>query len=488
MNRRIKLILILMTVCVTGITGLQLYWNYQNYRQTVRTFSHDINEALNTAVDREIDNRHQQIITRFRGWLNDTSIVTITCSDTNRYHETVFRLADTHPVNPKERGVSLSINTFKQKLPAITPLAKKVFINHFANVLLKEDLKKGIVYFYTQGLGDSLSALHKKIKLNINTLRNLYRQELAAKDINVDFQLDTGSRIKSKLYTTKIVNTALNRPYEKEMVWAAFNTPDSYYFGRMKGLLLTSLLLIGITLFCFAYTVRTLLSQHQLARLKDDFINNMTHELNTPLASIGITAEALKTFNHDRETQREYLEMISYQTERLNHLSAQILDLNRSSAKQTNYAQVDVISLLQKVLSNLSPLVTKAQATINFNPPANKISIKGDEAALANVFNNILDNALKYNEGKVVIDISVSTGHKSLMLAFADNGIGIPDVYHQQVFDQFFRVPKGDTHNVKGYGLGLSYVRQVIRQHRGTVTVSTNQPKGTIFTIKLPLA
>jgi len=480
--------MILMTLCVTGITGLQLYWNYQNYRQTVRTFSHDINEALSTAADREIGVRHEQIITRFRGWLNDTSIATITCSDTSRYHETVFRLVDAHPINPKEQGVSLSINSFKQKLPAITPEAKKVFINHFTNTLLREDLKKGIVYFYTQGLGDSLSALHKKIKLNINTLHNLYRQELAAKDIHVDFQLDTGSHAKSKPYVTKTVNTALNRPYEKEMVWAAFDTPDSYYFGQMKGLLLTSLLLIGITLFCFAYTVRTLLSQHQLARLKDDFINNMTHELNTPLASIGITAEALKTFNHTPETQREYLDMITYQTERLIRLSAQILDLNRSTAKRPEVTKVEPVKVIQQVLADMAPMLGRAKAVIHFTPPTDQIIINGDNDALTNVITNIIDNALKYNEDAAIIHITVNTDGKFITLAFADNGTGIPEIYREQIFDQFFRVPKGDTHDVKGYGLGLSYVKQVIQHHKGTVMATANQPNGTIFTIKLPLA
>ena len=139
-----------MTLCVAGITGLQLYWNYQNYQSTTKSFSHDINEALRVAVDREIDSRNDSIVAKFKTWLYDTSVVQITVDRKNRKHETVFHMKDTHPMNKNERGVSLGIKDFKEPLDSITPKAKKIFIDHFTGVLVKEDLKKGIVYFYTQ--------------------------------------------------------------------------------------------------------------------------------------------------------------------------------------------------------------------------------------------------------------------------------------------------------------------------------------------------
>ncbi|SDF46855.1 His Kinase A (phospho-acceptor) domain-containing protein [Mucilaginibacter pineti] len=488
MKKRIALILILMTVCVAGITGLQLYWNYQNYKSTVKAFNHDINEALNTAVDKEIDQRHQKIIAKFKVWLTDTAFVQITCDTNNRHGRTVFHMRDTHPFDRDEKGVNLGITKFKIQLNKITPAAKRLFIDHFGDNILKEDLKKGIVYNYTQRLGDSLLTVYEKSKLNIAVLAKLYKEELRAKDIKTSFLLNPKNEGNQKLHLTKQVNTALRRPYEKEMVDAGFQSPDAYYLKEMKWLIITSLLLIAITLFCFAYTVKTLLSQHKLALLKDDFINNMTHELNTPLASIKLTTDALKLFDHSRNTQLEYLDIIGYQTEKLTALTAEILNTGKVDQHiRENNATIDLNELIEKAIHDLEPQSKSNHIHIQYQPYADNVFVKGDSSSLLNTFINIMDNAMKYAQGRALLHIVLSVKPKYVEVMFKDNGIGIPEEYRGKVFDKFFRVPKGNKHDVKGYGLGLSYVKQVVEQHRGTIAVAANNPAGSIFTIKLPL-
>src|ERR1700748_1874185 len=225
-KKRIKLILILMSVCVTGITGLQLYWNYQNYNNTVNNFKHDINAALNTAVDKEIDQRHQQIITVFKGWLADTSFVQITCNTNNRDSATVFTLKDTHPYFAR-KDLSLSIVSFKEKLKSITPRARRIFIDYFSDVLVKEDLKKGVVYFYTPRLGDSLGKIFNSTLVNAKSLSKLYKQELLARNIDAPFKLYP--KTDRDLFFTERINTALRRPYFKEPVFAGFESPGLYF-------------------------------------------------------------------------------------------------------------------------------------------------------------------------------------------------------------------------------------------------------------------
>lgn len=477
-----------MTLCVTGITGLQLYWNYQNYRSSVKTFEHDISEALNTAVNEEIDQRQQKIVDRFKNWMADTTFVQITCSDDNRHGETVFHMQDTHPLNREDKGISLAITDFKAQLSRITPTAKKVFIDHVGDIILKQDLIKGIVYFYTQRLGDSLSVIYNQSKLNIDSLRKLYRQALLSKGIDVVFTINPDSTGRKELYLTQRVNTALRRPYEREFIDAGFQSPDAWFLRTMKWLIVSSLLLIGITIFCFGYTVTTLLSQNKLALLKDDFINNMTHELNTPISSIKITAEALRTFDYDHPTQKGYFDIISYQVERLSTLTTQILNAARiKKSIQHSKSNIELNELIERAIKDMQLRYRSADAIINYSPAGQKVYIKAEASSMINAFVNIIDNALKYSYEAQCLHIALAFNQTYAEVSFADNGIGIPAEYRSKVFDRFFRVPKGNTHDVKGYGLGLSYVKQVIEQHRGSVSVAANVPAGSIFTVKLPL-
>jgi two-component system phosphate regulon sensor histidine kinase PhoR len=488
MKIRIVFVLILMSVCVAGIAGLQWYWNYQNYQNTVRTFNHDINDALNKAVDKEIDQRHQKIITRFKSWLADTSFVLITCDNLNRHGDTQFHMRDTHPYEAGDRGTSLGFEDFKEKLSVITPAAKKAFIHHFGDVILGNDLEKGIVYYYTQRLGDSLTYIYGKTKLDTTALRQLYRRELSLKGIHAAFTLNPVNFDRHNGDRTLTVNTALRRPYKKEPVNAGFQSAGTYFIKEMKWLVITSLLLIGITLFCFGYTVKTLLSQHQLALLKDDFIDNMTHEINTPLSSIKITTEALKTFDHNPETRREYLNIISYQVEKLSALSTQLLAIGRLNRHIRGHSEVvELNGLIGKAVQDMAPQTKNMNAVIHWQPAGQEVYVKGDASALLSAFINIIDNALKYAAGAAVLNIRMTINQQYAEITFADNGMGIPQEYRRQVFDKFFRVPKGNLHNVKGYGLGLSYVKQVIDRHKGTISVAGNEPAGSIFTVKLTL-
>lgn len=478
--------MILMSACVVGIISLQLFWNYQNYKSTVSNFDRDINEALTLAVSEEINSRHQVIIKKFKHWLADTTFIEITCNNSNRLKETVFHMRDAHPIRGDTRPISIGLNSFKESLSEITPAAKTLFINHFADNILATELKKGIIYFYTQRLGDSLTMAYEKNKLNLDTLQSYYKTALEKKGVNASFKLNTTDSSQYTFQTQK-VNAALRAPYQKEFVYARFVTPNVYFLNEMKWVLGSTLLLISITLFCFGYTVKTLLSQQKLAQLKDHFINNMTHELNTPLASIRITADALRTFKHTAETQQEYLEIISRQAEKLTDLAAQILNTSRLAIAQKEWQPLEVHHLIQQALHHLSRQLEEKQAVIRWEKSTEPCYLKGNEESLVNSFVNIIDNALKYTPGRLTLVITVLTGKNHVEIAFADNGIGIPPEYRDKVFDQFFRVPQGDTHDVKGYGLGLSYVHQVITQHRGTVSVASPSGGGSTFILTLPV-
>lgn len=484
MQKKIVYVLVLMSCCVLGITGLQLYWNYQNYKTAVVNFKKDANNALSIAVDKEMMARREKLYQLAKNWLADSTIVKITCDTNNKEHQTVFTMEDVVPYYPDEKAskVSIGINSFKQKLARITPEAKKVFVEHFAKII-KDDLKEGVTHYYTQGLGHRIEREFEKSKVNKPDLIDLYKKELAKKNISSSIVLNPTYTSKANYFLTNKFNTAFRRPYDKGLVWAKLEDANAYYLREMKWLIVSSLLLIGITLFCFYYTVKTLFNQHKLVAIKNQFISNMTHEINTPLSSIQVTAEALQTFKPDEATREKYVDIILYQTQKLNELSKEILENAKlESLTFPMDEEIDLKALLANLIVDL-----KLENVVNYQSPQENFIIKGNRPHLTRSIANVLENAIKYNlAAKPNILISLSKVQKGINLSITDNGPGIADEFKDKVFDQFYRIPTGNVHNIKGYGLGLSYVKKVITQHKGVIQILDNQPMGSIFSINLP--
>lgn len=478
-----------MSCCVLGITGLQLYWNYQNYKTVVNNFKRDSNNALEIAVDKEVVLRRNVLVNKVKVWLADTSFISIECNIENRDSSTVFTIKDVYPRYEedkyrKAKSYSFGIGYFKQKLKKITPEAKRLFINHFAERTFKGDLENGTIYYYTQGLGDSISNAFDESKVNKNQLANLYKNELIKRQINSLFKLNSSTENSDQFITNKI-NTSFRRPYDKEFVWASLENPNTYFLRGMKWLILTSFLLISVTIFCFYYTTKTLFNQNKLVEIKSQFISNMTHEINTPLSSIQITAEALQQFNPDAETREKYLDIILYQTNKLNELTKEILD--NAKLETLTFTMDEQIELNQLIFSIINDLNLKNNVDLNFQSNDDVVIIKGNQPHLKRSIANVLENAAKYNSSShPAIEIKLTKKQKEINLTITDNGPGISDEFKQKIFEQFYRIPTGNVHDIKGYGLGLSYVKKVIAQHQGFIQVLDNHPAGSIFSIKLP--
>lgn len=490
MQKKIVYVLVLMTCCVLGITGLQLYWNYQNYQTTVRNYKTEVNNALDQAVNKERSLRQGEIISKVKHWLADTSFINIECNINNRDSNTVFTIQDVHPrfledTARKVKFFQVGLYKFKQKLRKITPAAKTIFIDHFAENMLKRDLEDGSIFYYTQGLGDSISKAFDESRLNNRNLAILYKKELQERTIYSEFQLNpTNVPLTGYFQTTKI-NTSLRRPFEIQLVWARLENPNNYYLKEMKWLIITSLLLIGITLFCFYYTIKTLFNQNKLVALKDQFISNMTHELHTPLASIQITTEALQKFTPDAATQANYLDIILYQTKKLTELTKEIL--TNAKLEALGFTKDEQIDLDELVLVAITDLKLDDNISIKYMPSNEKHIIIGNKMHLSHAIGNIIENAAKYNTNpQPVIEININKNLKEMEISIADNGPGIADEFKQKIFDQFYRISTGNVHDIKGYGLGLSYVKKVIDQHHGSISVIDKYPTGSVFLINLP--
>ncbi|CAG5074770.1 Adaptive-response sensory-kinase SasA [Dyadobacter sp. CECT 9623] len=487
MKQPVNLVLTLMALCIAAIIGLQLFWNYQNYQATVQSFQHDINQTLMQAVDLETAQRRQELINQVKIWLADTSLIQITCDIKNRDSTTVFHINDRYPKFKGSPGTSFGIDDFKPKLTRISPSVRSMVIHHLADRRVRQDLQDGFVYYYTQRLGDSLKLAFDQSHLRLSDLDRIYRNLLANRGIDAQFLLTT-NRHGETGYWTQPVATSFRKPYTNDWVRARFDPPTQYFVKTMKWVILATFFLVAISLFCFGYTAITLLSQHKLARLKDDFINNMSHELNTPLASIKITAEALKAFNHPPQVQKNYLDIITYQADKLTGLTTQILNANRRiTFTDEPWVTVDVCQLLEQAIQELLLRQTLPETWLSYLPQSKPVLVNARANSLLAVFSNVLDNAVKYGTTHPQLTICLVAKKRSVEIGFADNGIGIPEEYRTKIFEPFFRIPRGNVHDVKGYGLGLSYVKQILTQHGGSIRVEANEPSGSLFWIRIPI-
>lgn len=250
-----------------------------------------------------------------------------------------------------------------------------------------------------------------------------------------------------------------------------------------------SILLLGITILSFVLLYKNLLRQRRLAEAKNEFISNITHELKTPIATVGVAIEALKNFNaiDNPERTKEYLDISSNELQRLSLLVDKVLKLSMFEKKEMElkYETVNLKQLVDEVVSSLKLQLEKYNAKVVVTQEGDSV-IQGDRLHLLSVVFNLIDNALKYSKDEPSVRIEVKDDEGAVILTVADNGIGIAPEYQDKIFEKFFRIPHGNVHNAKGYGLGLSYAAQVIQKHNGTIEVESKAGAGTKFTITFP--
>jgi len=262
-----------------------------------------------------------------------------------------------------------------------------------------------------------------------------------------------------------------------------------YIVKKLTLPILFSVFLVGFSLLSFLLLYRNILRQQKLAAIKNEFISNITHELKTPIATVGVAIEALKNFNaiDNPQKTREYLDISSNELQRLGLLVDKVLKLSMFEKKEIDlkYETLNLKELVDEVVASMRLQIEKYHARVTVVAEGDVV-LQGDRLHLLSVVFNLLDNSLKYGKDDPAIRIELKGSGEKVELNIADNGIGIPQEYKDKVFEKFFRVPVGNTHNAKGYGLGLSYVAHVIQKHKGQISVDSQPGLGTRFTITLP--
>ena len=343
-------------------------------------------------------------------------------------------------------------------------------------------------------------------RVNKNVLDTLIKRELLNKNISLDYNFWVKLANQDSLLIQKVAHDELETSEKNTfkttlfsndikrdpgMLYVYFPDKNAAIFSNMGVTLASSGGLVIVLLFIFSYTLYAILRQKKISEMKTDFINNMTHEFKTPVATIMIASEALKDpeMTEDRSRVKKLAGIIYDENMRLGNHIERVLSIARLDKKELHleWEEVDVNEVIVAVADSMTLQLQKRAATLTLNLEATNALVLGDELHLSNIIYNLIDNANKYSADAPDIKILTRNINKSLVIEIADQGIGIDKDQTKRIFDQFYRVPTGNLHDVKGFGLGLNYVQDIVAQMKGTIKVRSEKDKGTVFEITLPL-
>jgi two-component system, OmpR family, phosphate regulon sensor histidine kinase PhoR len=297
---------------------------------------------------------------------------------------------------------------------------------------------------------------------------------------------------KGKLFTAPCYLQNLNGLLDLNGIQIRIQFPsrNQFLMAQMSGLLGLSILFILFIMLSFFLTFRMFRKERMLLVHTTDFINNMVHEFQTPIANMRFAANLIKKQKTDgnREKTDEYTGVILEETQRLQNHVESILRVANNGNSTAEKETIQVQEIIDHVISTLRYRLDDSHATLQFIPAAGNHEIEGERGPFSLIISNLIDNALKYVKQKPHIHIGTHNHGNNLIITIADNGIGISKENQTRIFDKFYRVSTGDVHNVKGFGLGLTYVKKVTLQFGGTVSVESEPAKGSTFTLSFPTA
>jgi two-component system phosphate regulon sensor histidine kinase PhoR len=450
MKHRIKTIFWLLAACMLAINAFQAYWLYATYQLTTAEFDRTVRAAL-------LDVVQQQLIFSSHSLPgNDVAGPYVTM-------QTPQGGARLQHEDWRRRSIPPLSRAQEQRLRQQVAPAPGVPLARLATAYQAELALRGVV---TTAVLDTFRG---------QAGSGLFRLAVASQPPPAGYPMQTPP--------------VLLDPLQSLYVQACLPTPTTYLWHRMGGLLAGSVGVLVLTSGCFVLLLHTIVQQRRLAEVKNDFINNMTHELKTPLATVSAAIEALLDFGALKNPQRtqQYLRISQQEMQRLTALVEQVLDI-AVEEQQPLVVHAEPVHPAALVHDLVRRYQVQASKPVWFEvdiAPTDVVPL--DRLHLAGVLNNLLDNALKYSREHVTIRLRGGYVGAGWQLTVQDDGIGIAPRYQGAVFDRFFRVPTGDLHPVRGSGLGLYYVRQVMERHGGYIRVRSQPNHGTEFSLWLPL-
>jgi len=514
-----------MALSLIGLVSFQLYWINSSLKISKERFKQDVHQALNNvAAKLEQQEALFTISNRFETSFDlneldsisfDTLKLIDRSADRNLYvkkdstsnegsselevtvEQEGFRLdfeqqnqLKARSIAPSESELELEIRQIQQKADSIKERSRLEKKSEMVTIIL-----------------DELLTGKRKLanRLQPQQLDSLLQLELANKGIGTDYfygVLDQGKDsliylgansnafdlMASDLRVTLFPNDIIGNP---NYLIVHFPNQEQYLIRKTWISLATALVLILTVVLCFVYAIFTIIRQKKLSTIKNDFINNMTHEFKTPISTIALATEALqdKSLSQNNAVRERYLKIIDTENQRLSHQVEKVLQIASLEKEdfELKIEPVDVHKTIERVLQNIAIQVEKKGGKITADLKADGKLIPADEHHLTNIIYNLLDNANKYTIQPPEISITTADEPgRGILIRVIDNGIGMTKEVINRIFDKFYRKPTGNLHDVKGFGLGLSYVKTLVEAHGGMIDVKSATGKGSVFEIFLP--
>ena len=508
-DKRYRLILYTIIAVIMATIGIQVYWNYKNYQTNKQQLINDVQISLDKAVDDyytalaerttfgfilegdqqknafEEDGELEKILKTIDE--SKKEFANLDALDTNTIEGiTIFRgfKADSMSEAHNKEHKPLSIDQFKLQIDSLKINTK--------------DLEFKNAEFLTSKVMISI----KNDTLDVKAVESLIAKELERKNINVDFYLDykDSERYLDYFmvngYIPELDPNHMSDDYLQTDTKSRFlpkgtfltilftNTTKAILHRILGGILISTLLVLTV-ISCLFYLLKIIKHQKQLAEVKNDLISNITHEFKTPIATIGVALESINSFNviDDKEKTKAYINMSSKQLDKLNIMVEKLLETATldSNNLELNKESIDIIELLNTLVNRYK--IQFPEKEFNTSLKVENLCINVDIFHFENALNNILDNATKY--GGAIISIDLVPKETSIELLISDNGNTLSKANKDRIFEKFYRVPKGNTHDVKGFGIGLYYTKTIIDKHNGSISLELNKNL-TTFKITLP--
>lgn len=467
-QKYIRTIIVLSSISLFGFLIIQYYWAKKNFEEKKLNIQNVISicnqEIIEEIEDLIVEKSTKLIIPKSFSSINsinnnihnEKTLVDSLVSQLELIEDENFMVKRKTIIDIVNRHLSLNINFDLDQL-----LDEEELIEIIDQVMDQHNLNLEYFYSITNSSGLILFSNFEKKENELLSNSTIFSDEFLIDDIYNE----------RKIFSLYIINL------EKSII------------RSFSSIFLVSISLITIVIGTFFYSIKIINNQKKITQIKSDFINNMTHELKTPIATIGLACEALKDkdIELNKPMKDKFLSTITNENERLGKLVETVLH-NTISDKGTPELKLEIFNIeeiIEKAMKSIQLSFDKKEGSIETDFMALNKIVEADKLHITNVIYNLLDNSLKYSENKPLVKISTRDVIGGLVIRIKDNGIGIAKDNQEKIFEKLFRVPTGNIHNVKGFGLGLSYVKSIMELHQGSIKVESKLGHGSTFLISL---
>lgn len=490
------------TATIVLTISVQLYWNYNNYVDNKQRVKNEIQSSLDIAIDEYYTD------------LSKSNFFAIVGYDSIFSKDSYIKDFWNEDINSSKSKVSISsikissdysgdldVSTIPKILDSIfitdtiefqfndkkvTPKTSTKHQQEIQKIKFSSDTIK-----FLKGIKSVAIALNND-EINFTRLDSIFTNQLSKKGIKtphylvlVDNDIKVGGSNKAKDIELSLFSNSKStflRPDQN--LRAYYEDPTIEALKKSSTGILISLLLSLSVIFCLIYLLKIISTQKELAEIKNDLINNITHEFKTPIATISAAIEAIESFNatDNKEKTKQYAAISAFQLKKLHQMVEKLLETATldSESLMLQKEPINIVDLIAKIVKKYKLLTQK---NINFTTNVDSRMIEIDVFHFENAISNLVDNAIKY--GGDIIEINLNSVLNITEISVADNGKGIDKSHQERIFDKFFRVPKGNTHDVKGFGIGLYYTKKIMEKHDGSVNIISNF-ENTIFKLQIP--